>query len=77
MSHTLEERCRQLIMQRKFDQCRKEIETAMAENPHGAIPHTLLGTLMEKDSAHVLAMQPFRAAYALDPTYVTAQYNID
>lgn len=34
MSHTLEERCRQLMIQRKFEQCQKEIETAMAENPH-------------------------------------------
>ena len=39
MSHTLEERCRQLMIQRKFEQCQKEIETAMAEKHHCAIPH--------------------------------------
>ena len=43
MSHTLEERCRQLMIQRKFEQCQKEIETAMAENPHCAIQHNLRG----------------------------------
>ena len=66
MSHTLEERCRQLMIQRKFEQCQKEIETAMAENPHCAIPHNLMGILLEKESNHVLAMKHFRAAYALD-----------
>ena len=50
MSHTLEERCRQLMIQRKFEQCQKEIETAMAENPHCAIPHNLMGILLEKES---------------------------
>ena len=49
MSNTLEERCRQLMIQRKFEQCQKEIETAMAENPHCAIPHNLMGILMEKE----------------------------
>ena len=67
MSHTLEERCRQLMIQRKFEQCQKEIETAIAENPHCAIPHNLMGILLEKESNHVLAMKHFRAAYALDP----------
>ena len=77
MSNTLEERCRQLMIQRKFEQCEKEIETAMAENPHCAIPHNLMGILMEKESNHILAMKHFRAAYALDPTYVPARYNME
>ena len=65
------------MIQRKFEQCEKEIETAMAENPHCAIPHNLMGILMEKESNHVLAMKHFRAAYALDPTYVPARYNME
>lgn len=77
MSNTLEERCRQLMIQRKFEQCQKEIETAMVENPHSAIPHNLMGILLEKESNHVLAMKHFRAAYALDPTYVPARYNME
>ena len=77
MSHTLEERCRQLMIQRKFEQCQKEIETAMAENLHCAIPHNLMGILLEKESNHLLAMKHFRAAYALDPTYVPARYNME
>lgn len=77
MSNTLEERCRQLIIQREFEQCQKEIETAMAENPHCAIPHNLMGILLERVCNHVLAMKHFRAAYALDPTYIPAQYNME
>ena len=49
----------------------------MAENPHCAIPHNLMGILLEKESNHVLAMKHFRAAYALDPTYVPARYNME
>lgn len=48
------------------EQCQKEIETAMAENPHCAIPHNLMWILLEKESNHVLAIKHFRAAYALD-----------
>ena len=76
MSNTLEERCRQLMIQRKFEQCEKEIETAMAENPHCASPQSVRGIVREEESNHVLAMKHFRAAYALDPTYVPARYNI-
>ena len=65
------------MIQRKFEQCQKEIETDMAENPHCAIPHNLMGILLEKESNHVLAMKHFRAAYALDPTYVPARYNME
>ena len=65
MSNTLEERCRQLITQRKFEEC------------HCAIPHNLMGILLEKESNHLLAMKHFRAAYALDPTYVPARYNME
>ena len=49
----------------------------MAENPHCAIPHNLMGILLEKEANHVLAMKHFRAAYALDPTYIPARYNME
>lgn len=77
MSNALAEKCRQLISQRKYGQCQKEIEAAMAENPHDAVPHNLMGILMEKETDHILAMRHFRAAYALDPSYVPARYNME
>lgn len=77
MNHTLEEKCRRLIEHKEFDRCMKEIETAMAENPHCAIPHNLMGILLEKESNHILAMKHFRAAYELDPTYIPARHNME
>ncbi|MGM9940622.1 MAG: hypothetical protein ACI32N_01360 [Bulleidia sp.] len=77
MNQTLEEKCRKLIEQRRYEQCEKEIEQAMAQKPHCAVPHNLMGILMEKECDHVTAMKHFRAAYALDPTYVPARYNLE
>lgn len=76
-NNTLEEKCRRLILQTKFKQCQREIEIAMAKNPHCAVPHNLMGILMEKELNHTLAMKHFRAAYALDPTYIPARYNME
>lgn len=73
MNKILEERCRQLISERKFEQCQKEIQAAMAEHPHCPVPHNL----MEKKSNHVLAMKHFRAACALEPAYIPARYNLE
>lgn len=74
---SLEERCRQLIMERRYEECEKEIEASMANQPHDAIPHNLMGILMEKEGKHSLAMKHFRAAYALEPSYTPARYNMD
>lgn len=77
MKHTLEERCRKLTSEKKYQVCLKEIEGAMAQRPHEAVPHNLMGILMERQGNHILAMKHFRAAYALDPTYIPARYNMD
>lgn len=77
MRYSLEETCRQLISERKYDVCQKELGRAMAENPHDAVPHNLMGILMERRGDHILAMKHFRAANALDPTYLPARYNMD
>lgn len=33
--------------------------------------------LLEKQKNHLLALKHFRAAYALDPSYLPARYNLD
>jgi hypothetical protein len=33
--------------------------------------------VLEKESDHLLAMKHFRAAWALDPTYLPARYNLE
>ena len=73
----LEEKCKELISNRKYDECEKEIIKAMALMPHSAIPHNLMGILCGIRQDKVLAMKHFRAAYALDPTYIPARYNME
>ena len=77
MAEKLEDRCKSLIVQHEYKECEKKLGEAMLQNPHSAIPHNLMGILMEKERNHVLAMKHFRAAYALDPTYIPARYNME
>lgn len=77
MNERLEYRCRQLNDRKEYEKCKKVIAEAMAKNPHSAIPHNLMGILMEEKQDHILAMKHFRAAYALDPTYIPARYNME
>ena len=77
MTNSLEDRCKKLISLGNFDQCEKEIVNAMTAEPHSAICHNLMGILMENENEHVLAMKHFRAAYALDSTYIPARLNME
>lgn len=69
--------CRMLIDNREYDACEEMLSKAMAQEPHSAVPHNLMGVLLEKEGDHIMAMKHFRAAYGLDPTYVPARYNMD
>ncbi|MGN0416203.1 MAG: NAD-binding protein [Agathobacter sp.] len=62
MAERLEKRCKSLMEKREYDKCEKAIQKAMAADPHSAVPHNLMGILMEKKGDHVLAMKHFRAA---------------
>ena len=62
---------------RDFQKCVAMICEAMGEFPNAPEPHNLLGIVMEKEGDHVGAMRHFRAAYALDPTYLPARQNLD
>ena len=59
-----------------FEQCIHEIRHAMAEYPDAPQPHNLLGIVLEKQGNHPSAMKHFRAAWALDPTYLPAEENL-
>lgn len=65
-----------LISKKEFEQCYKLIYHAMEQYPHAPEPHNLLGILLEKQGNHALGMRHFRAAWALDPTYRPANYNL-
>ncbi|MDF2537271.1 MAG: two component, sigma-54 specific, transcriptional regulator, Fis family [Herbinix sp.] len=68
---------REFMEQRKYRECRQLITNAMGNYPHAPHPHNLLGILLENEGDHLLAMKHFRAAWALDPTYIPARYNLN
>lgn len=60
-----------------FDDAQNDIVNAMAKSPHDAVPHNLMGILLEHRNNHSLAMKHFRAAWALDPTFRPARFNMN
>ena len=68
---------RKYVKARDFQKCVAMICQAMGEFPNAPEPHNLLGIVMEKEGDHAGAMNHFRAAYALDPTYLPARQNLD
>lgn len=71
------EQIRALVKKCAYDEAEREICAAMATRPHDAEPHNLMGILMEYRGDHIAAMKHFRAAWALDPAYRPAKYNMD
>lgn len=68
---------RQLVEQNKYEIGEVLIKEAMGKYPDAPEPHNLLGLVLEAKRDHLAAMRHFRAAYALDPTYLPAQHNLD
>lgn len=68
---------RALVAQRHFSEAEDEAARAMAAAPHDAQPHNLMGIIAESRNDHVQAMKHFRAAWALDPTYLPARINME
>lgn len=69
-------RVRSYLKDRDYSRCREEISYAMYLYPHLPEPHNLMGLLLEREHDHAGAMRHFRAAYALDPTYLPARENM-
>ena len=67
---------REAVRQGELETCLQEICNAMAEYPDAPQPHNLLGIVLEKQGNHTSAMRHFRAAWALDPTYIPAEENL-
>lgn len=61
----------------QYEACESQIAAAMRDYPHAAQPHNLMGVLMEAEDDHAGAMRHFRAAWALDPSYRPARYNME
>lgn len=71
------EKIKSFIEEKNFDLCAATIESAMCDYPHAPHPHNLMGILMEIKGDHVTAMKHFRAAWALDPTYLPPRINME
>lgn len=68
---------RALAGMRDYRACKNQLGEAMRAHPHAPHPHNLMGVVLEKEGAHLEAMRHFRAAWALDPTYLPARHNLD
>lgn len=61
----------------EFEKCEEFLCEKLSQYPHSAVPHNLFGLMLETLGNHTLAMKHFRAAWALDPTYLPARYNLE
>lgn len=74
---SIEEKCRNLLKNDKFDECRKLIQEEMVKKPDYPIVQNLLGILEEKRFEKEKAIRHYRASYSLDPTYAPALWNLE
>ncbi len=65
------------IEEKDWDSCMELIPRYMERYPNSAVPHNLLGIVLESQGHHSDAMRHFRAAWSLDPTFLPASQNID
>jgi hypothetical protein len=68
---------KEMIAHREFDACEALLATAMFQSPHSAVPHNLMGLLLEHKRRHEDAMRHFRAANALNPAYEPSRWNLE
>lgn len=79
-TYALDELCasvRARVGESDYETCVFEICQAMEAHPHAPEPHNLLGIVLERMGDHLGAMKHFRAAWALDPTYLPASHNLN
>ncbi len=73
---SLVEEVKGLLEKKDYMAARSLIAEGMKRDPDAPEPHNLLGILLEMQEEHGQAMKHFRAAWALDPTYLPARMNI-
>lgn len=71
------DKVRELVSKNDYEACIIAIQKAMGDYPHAPHPHNLMGIVLEKLGDHLTAMKHFRAAWALDPTYLPAGHNLE
>lgn len=68
---------RNYVQSQRWAECDRLIPKYMELYPHSAVPHNLMGIVLEKCGHHADAMKHFRAAGALDASYMPAGFNMD
>ncbi|MEG2512171.1 MAG: hypothetical protein RSA52_02820 [Acetivibrio sp.] len=68
---------RHLVSDGNYETCEEILSNMMGKHPHAPEPHNLFGVLYEKEGKYSEAMKHFRAAWALDPTYLPARFNME
>lgn len=68
---------KKLIKMQNFTECENSILKAMEKYPHSPVPHNLLGVILEYQDDSSNAIKHFRAAWALDPSYIPAKFNLE
>jgi tetratricopeptide (TPR) repeat protein len=68
---------KKLVNQKKYEESENMIKNAMRMYPHAPHTHNLYGLLLEIQGDNLSALKHFRAACALDPSYMPAKQNID
>lgn len=74
---SLIERVKSYIDDREFVEAYAEVANGMRLYPNLAVPHNLMGLIMEYTGNKMGAMKHYRAAFALDPSYTPARYNME
>ncbi len=75
--HELSNAVRQFVEQSRYQEAELLVKEAMGKFPHAAEPHNLIGLLLELQGDHLTALKHFRAAWALNPAYIPARYNLE
>lgn len=63
-------------MDQKLEQVIERLEAKIAEEPHNPEHHKELGNAFHSSGAYDLALEEYRTALHIDPTYYKAQYNM-
>lgn len=66
-----------IVLTNEYESALELIRRAMQDYPHCAIPHNLMGIVMEKQGEKKLAMAHYRAAYSLESIYLPARCNME
>ncbi|WP_368645918.1 hypothetical protein AB4027_03050 [Alkalibacterium putridalgicola] len=73
----LNDEIERIYLEEDYAQCEKMIVKAIGDYPHAPHPHNLYGIILEKYGDKHAAMNHYRAAIALEPSFKPARCNLN